>query len=41
VRSGDALGMPGRLRITIGAPDENAALIEAFEELLPSWRAAA
>lgn len=41
VRSGDALGMPGRLRITIGAPNENGALIEAFEELLPSWRAAA
>lgn len=41
VRSGDALAMPGRLRITIGAPDENGALIEAFEELLPSWRAAA
>ncbi|HLI96156.1 MAG TPA: histidinol-phosphate transaminase [Candidatus Baltobacteraceae bacterium] len=41
VRSGDALAMPGRLRITIGAPDENGALIEAFEELLPVWRAAA
>ncbi len=41
VRSGDALGMPGRLRITIGAPEENAALIEAFQELLPQWRAAA
>lgn len=41
VRSGDALGMPGRLRITIGSPEENAALIEAFEELLPAWRTAA
>jgi histidinol-phosphate aminotransferase len=41
VRSGDALGMPGRLRITIGNPGENGVLIEAFEELLPSWRAAA
>jgi histidinol-phosphate aminotransferase len=41
VRSGDALGMPGGLRITIGSPAENAALIEAFEELLPLWRAAA
>lgn len=41
VRSGDALAMPGRLRITIGAPAENGAVIDAFEELLPAWRAAA
>jgi histidinol-phosphate aminotransferase len=41
VRSGDALSMPRRLRITIGAPEENGALVEAFEELLPVWRAAA
>ncbi|HEY9181418.1 MAG TPA: histidinol-phosphate transaminase [Candidatus Baltobacteraceae bacterium] len=41
VRSGDALAMPGRLRITIGAPHENAALIDALEELVPVWRAAA
>ncbi len=41
VRSGDALGMSGRLRITIGSPEENAALLEAFQELLPVWRAAA
>lgn len=41
VRSGDALAMPGRLRITIGSPEENAALIDAFEELLPTWRTAA
>jgi histidinol-phosphate aminotransferase len=41
VRSGDSLAMPGRLRITIGAPEENAALIQVFEELLPLWRAAA
>lgn len=41
VRSGDALGMPGRLRITIGSPEENGALVDAFEELLPAWRAAA
>jgi histidinol-phosphate aminotransferase len=40
-RSGDALAMPGRLRITIGAPEENGALTEAFEELLPVWRTAA
>jgi histidinol-phosphate aminotransferase len=41
VRSGDVLGMPGRLRITIGAPEENGALVEAFQEFLPVWRAAA
>lgn len=41
VRSGDSLAMPGRLRITIGAPEENGALIEAFEELLPVWQTAA
>lgn len=41
VRSGDALAMPGRLRITIGSAQENAALVEAFEDLLPVWRAAA
>jgi histidinol-phosphate aminotransferase len=41
VRSGDALSMPGRLRITIGSQQENDALIDAFEELLPVWRAAA
>jgi histidinol-phosphate aminotransferase len=41
VRSGDALAMPGRLRITIGSAQENAALIDAFEQLLPQWRAAA
>ena len=41
VRSGDALAMPGRLRITIGSPEENAMLIDAFEQLLPQWSAAA
>lgn len=40
-RSGDALGMPGRLRITIGTSGENEALLAALEELLPQWRAAA
>ena len=40
-RSGDALGMPGRLRITIGSPEENAAVVNAIEELLPEWKAAA
>jgi histidinol-phosphate aminotransferase len=41
VRSGDALSMPGWLRITIGAPEENAALIDAFDELVPQWKTAA
>jgi histidinol-phosphate aminotransferase len=40
VRSGDALGMPQRLRITIGSALENAFLIETLESLLPQWRAA-
>lgn len=38
VRSGDALHMHGALRITIGTDEQNAALIEALEELLPAWR---
>ncbi|HEY9084639.1 MAG TPA: histidinol-phosphate transaminase [Candidatus Tyrphobacter sp.] len=38
VRSGDALRMPGRLRITIGTQEQNRALLAAFEELLPRWR---
>ena len=33
-RSGDALGMPGRLRITIGTPEQNALLIEALGSLV-------
>lgn len=33
-RSGAALGMPGRLRITIGAPDQNAILVAALESLV-------
>lgn len=41
VRSGDALAMPGRLRVTIGLPEENGALFEAFAELLPAWLTAA
>ncbi|MDQ6944535.1 MAG: histidinol-phosphate transaminase [Candidatus Eremiobacteraeota bacterium] len=32
-RSGDALGMPGRLRITIGTAEQNALLIEALGSL--------
>ncbi len=39
VRSGDGLGMPGRLRVTIGTPAENDAFLAAFEALLASWRA--
>jgi histidinol-phosphate aminotransferase len=35
-RSGDALGMPGRLRITIGAPEENRLVVEALSDLLPA-----
>jgi histidinol-phosphate aminotransferase len=41
VRSGDGLGMPGRLRVSIGTPEENRAFIAAFEALLAGWRAAA
>lgn len=39
VRSGDALRMPGRLRITIGTHEENAALLVALERLVPRWKA--
>jgi histidinol-phosphate aminotransferase len=35
-RSGDALGMPGRLRITIGTPQQNALVIEALGALTPA-----
>lgn len=41
VRSGDALGMPGRLRITIGSAEENGALIDALDQLVPQWKTAA
>jgi len=33
-RSGDALGMPGRLRITIGTAEQNALVIEALGSLV-------
>lgn len=39
VRSGDALRMPGRVRITIGTEEENALLLAALARLLPAWRA--
>lgn len=35
-RSGDALGMPGRLRITIGTARENVLLIDALRTLAPA-----
>ena len=38
VRSGDGLGMPGRLRVTIGTHAENAAFLAALETLLTVWR---
>lgn len=38
VRSGDALHFPGHLRITIGTEEENRALLETLEQLLPQWR---
>ncbi len=39
VRSGDALHMPGRLRVTVGTPEENRIFVAALEELLVQWRA--
>lgn len=38
VRSGDKLGMPNFLRITIGLPEQNRELIAALEAELPAWR---
>ncbi len=38
-RSGDGLGMPGRLRVTVGTPQENTAFLDAFGTLLATWRA--
>lgn len=38
VRSGDSLGLPGFLRITVGTAEQNDALIAALEELLVHWR---
>jgi histidinol-phosphate aminotransferase len=39
VRSGAGLGMPNRLRVTIGTPAENAAFLGALAERVPAWRA--
>lgn len=38
VRSGDKLGLPHFLRITIGLPEQNRALVAALEAELPAWR---
>ena len=38
VRSGDALSMPGCLRITIGTQSQNRVLLETLSELLKEWR---
>ena len=38
VRSGDKLGLPNFLRITIGTPEQNLELIAAIEAELPAWR---
>ncbi len=38
VRSGDKLGMPNFLRITIGLPEQNRELVAALEAELPAWR---
>ena len=38
VRSGDKLGMPNFLRITIGTPEQNHELIAAMDAELPAWR---
>lgn len=38
VRSGDALRMPGRIRVTVGTEEQNRALLAALQEMLPEWR---
>jgi histidinol-phosphate aminotransferase len=40
VRSGDGLGMPGFIRVTVGTPEQNEAFLTAYEALLESWRGA-
>jgi histidinol-phosphate aminotransferase len=39
VRSGDGLGLPGYLRVTVGTHAENEAFLSAFTALLERWRA--
>ena len=38
VRSGDKLGLPQYLRITIGTAAQNVAVVDALAALLPAWR---
>jgi histidinol-phosphate aminotransferase len=38
VRSGDGVGLPNFLRVTIGTQEENEALIAALDDLTPAWR---
>jgi histidinol-phosphate aminotransferase len=40
VRSGDGLGLPRHLRVSIGTPAQNEAFVAALEPLLPTWRGA-
>jgi histidinol-phosphate aminotransferase len=39
VRSGDGLGMPGRLRVSVGTEAENAAFLATYAPLVAAWRA--
>jgi len=39
VRSGDGLGLPGYLRVTVGTHAENESFLAAFASLLERWRA--
>ncbi len=39
VRSGDGLGLPHFLRVTVGLPEENDAFLSALETLLAQWAA--
>jgi histidinol-phosphate aminotransferase len=41
VRSGDGLGLPNYLRITIGTPSENRTLIGVLDTLVAQWTARA
>jgi histidinol-phosphate aminotransferase len=38
VRSGAGLGMPDRLRVTVGTPDENARFLDVLAERVGVWR---
>ncbi|MBY0398104.1 MAG: aminotransferase class I/II-fold pyridoxal phosphate-dependent enzyme, partial [Thermoleophilia bacterium] len=38
VRDGASLGCPGRLRVSVGTPEENAAFLDARARLAPSPR---